>query len=335
MRLDKCYILQDVADESEAMARLDMFTGHWNVRHTWESFKDWVRRCKGKEDALSLKTLKPRTAADVSCCTERVISEAVLSLQALMKECGIMSDNGILLPSEAGRIVCTDEKGFSQRSDVLTRAIVPQDLRSTACSMQPGVTWEHVTLTSFLPCSDTGCGDYGIGLVVPTSRIHESWPQGDSILIRCNKSGSTTAEMFAEFLEKAFAQKARKHIPMHLPIIVCLDCGGGSWLHLCPKMVAVSLKYNLRPWFLPAWTTKALMALDQAVHSNMAAQWASFKKEWGQKGHALTLHVALQAIVQISQDCLTPKLALASWRHIGFAPGEKFNGDKLFVERKN
>ena len=334
LRLDKCYILQDVTDEAEAMARLDMFAGHWNVRHTWESFKQWVKQNKGQEDALSLKALKPRPLADVSSCTEKVVGEAVASLQSLMKECGVMSEAGILLASEAGRLVCTDEKGFSQRSDVLTRAIVPHDLRGTACTVQPGVTWEHVTLTSFLPCCDSD-SKYGIGLVVPTSRVHEAWPQSDSVLIRCNRSGSTNADIFAHFLEHAFAKKAREQIPLDLPIIVCLDSGGGSWLHLSTKMVAVSLKYNLRPWFLPPWTTKGLMALDQAVHANMASMWSQFKKQWGQQGRSLTLHVALQAIVEISQECLTGKLALASWRHCGFAPGNAFDGDKLFVERKN
>ena len=39
--------------------------------------------------------------------------------------------------------------------------------------------------------------------------------------------------------------------------------------------------------------------------------------------------------MEIAEECLVPKLALASWRHCGWTPGEKFNADKLFVESEN
>lgn len=171
--------------------------------------------------------------------------------------------------------------------------------------------------------------------MVPTARVHESWPASDDVFIRCNKTGSTNADIFADFLEKAFARKARRRIPQAKQIVLCLDSGGGGWLRLSPEMTAVCLKYNLRPWFLPPWTTKALMALHQSSHSSMAAQWSSFKKEWAQKQMVLTSHLAVKAICEIAQDCLSPKLAPASWRHIGFTPGEIFNGNTLFVDRKH
>ena len=331
LRLDKCHILQGVTDEDQAMARLDMFAGRWNVRGAWECFKKWVKNNKSKDEQLLVKALKPRPIAAVSSCTQKVVGAAVESLQALMKECGLLTPEGLFLASEADRLVCTDEKGFSQRSDQLCRAIVPRDLASTACTVQPSVSWEHLTLTSFLPCSGTR---YCVGIVAPSARVHESWPSSDMVVIRCNKSGSTNSDIFANFLE-AFAKQARQRIPLEKPIIICLDSGGGSWLHLSTKVVQVSLRYSLRPWFLPPWTTKGLMPLDQACRASMARAWSTFKKEWAQKGHSLSLHVTVKAVVEIAEECLVPKLALASWRHCGWTPGEKFNADKLFVERKN
>lgn len=246
MRLDKLDILNGVTDPSQAEARLDVFVGHWNVQGAWMGFKEWVRTQKGSEDAVSLRKLKPRPVADVASCATAVVGRAVKNLQELLKEVEIMSPDGVLLSAESERLVCTDEKGFSMRSDQVSRGLVTQAQAARACAAQPTVPWEHITMTSFLPC---GSARYGVGLVAPTSRAHESFDRlSPDILVRCNKSGSTNATIFAEFCEKCFAQRARATIPESKPIVLVLDSGGGSWLPLSPSFVKVCVRYSIRPF---------------------------------------------------------------------------------------
>ena len=92
---------------------------------------------------------------------------------------------------------------------------------------------------------------YPTGVIVPTSRLHESF-QGlfPNSHIFANPGGSTTSEIFSEMMMRCLAVPAREVIPKEQPVVVILDSGGGSFLHLSPKLLKVALDFNLRPFYL-------------------------------------------------------------------------------------
>ena len=104
---------------------------------------------------------------------------------------------------------------------------------------------------------------------------------------RCNKSGSINATIFAEILWEVLCRKgADYNAPIHesRPIVLLLDTGGGLWLHLSASFLKVCVKYNLCLYFLPAYTTKALMPLDQWRKTQVGCQIMDFERGWLQKG---------------------------------------------------
>ena len=130
------------------------------------------------------------------------------------------------------------------------------------------------------------------------------------------------------------ARPAREFIGSGKPLVLCLDSGGGSWLHLSPSFLKICLKFGIKPFYYPAWTTKAICPLDQTVHSTAARLWAEWKQLWGHKQQPLTLFIALKAAGQIVDEALKADLVKASWAQVGIRLNEKFDYDKLFVQRK-
>ena len=132
---------------------------------------------------------------------------------------------------------------------------------------------------------------------------------------------------------RCLAVPAREVIPKEQPVVVILDSGGGSFLHLSPKLLKVALDFNLRPFYLPAWTTKALMPLDKGMHSTMARVWKQFRQQWSYRAQPLTLYVALRAASEIVDAAHEPHVVRASWAQTGWRSGERFDSDKIFQER--
>ena len=62
-----------------------------------------------------------------------------------------MTPESCIRPEEAQRIIVADEKGFSQRSDNVTRGVTSQLLKKHAATIGSTVSWEHITATSFMP----------------------------------------------------------------------------------------------------------------------------------------------------------------------------------------
>ena len=66
----------------------------------------------------------------------------------------------------------------------------------------------------------------------------------------------------------------------------------------------------------------------------MARLWSQWKQLWGHKQQPFTLFVALKAAGQIVDEALAEDVVRASWAQCGWRLGEKFDYDKIFVERK-
>ena len=81
-----------------------------------------------------------------------------------------------------------------------------------------GVTWEHVTVCSFMPSSGPRLP---CGVVVSTARVNDVFEKlFPNAVVRANKGGSATTAVFNELLPRCLALPVRERIPTKP--IVCL-----------------------------------------------------------------------------------------------------------------
>ena len=240
------------------------------------------------------------------------------------------NEDGVIVDGD--RLFNTDEKGFSQRANSVSRGVVARHQSSRACAATSSPTWQHITVASFISLSGRR---YPTGVVVSTSSLHNDfkklWPQA---FFYPNKGGSVTSAIFADMVVNCMAKPAREFIPTGKPLILCLDSGGGSWLHLSAAFLKACLTFGIKPFYYPAWTTKALCPLDQCCHSTMARLCSQWKQLWANKQQPLTLFTALKACGQIVDEALQPDSVRASWSQCGFRLNEPFNHNKIFIQRK-
>jgi len=277
MKLEKTGLFDSCDSIEAATARLEEHSELPNTKSAWADFKSWVRQTQDRDSWLGVKNLHVRTRPDIACCTISVVQRAMENLENLLMEAKIMNEEKVVIKEEAIRLAVCDEKGLSQRSDSLQRGVVPAALRSRAVGEAPELSWSHITLTSFLTL--TGTPPLPVGVVTPTSRTNEEFGNVfPRAIFQANKSGSTTADIFTYFFVECYCKPMRQTVDISKPLILVLDSGGGSFLHLSPRLVAAALGWNIYPYYLPGYTTKALCALDQNCHQDMSAKWQSFKQ---------------------------------------------------------
>ena len=111
-----------------------------------------------------------------------------------------------------------------------------------------------------------------------------------------SQQGRSTHKLFVQRTHASCLalQIMRQHHDQNKPIVCILDSGGGSWMQFSSAFLRVCLAHNIRPFFLPAWTTKWLMPLDQVAHATMSKKWARLKQLLAQRQQSLTLYMARQ-----------------------------------------
>ena len=117
------------------------------------------------------------------------------------------------------------------------------------------------------------------------------------------------------------------------PIIILMDSGGGSYMHISVATALLCDRYNAHPFVLPAYCTKALMPLDMTPHAVMSKKWAEFKRAWARQDSTLSIWSALAALRRIVDEGLSAVNARAGWSHVGLQPGSGFLRDKVLVDR--
>lgn len=293
----------------------------------WRGFKQWVRDTQDKQDWLQVSKLKNRSPMEATACNSATISASFNEINALLIETGIAGQDGHIMKSEAHRLLVCDEKGFSQRQDNVRKGVVSNGLRRHASCIGSTVSWEHISATSFLPLSPLPQGKtLPIGVTVPTKSANDLMRQlFPEAKMQGNAGGSNTTSIFNYFVAECF-EVIREVVPQHKPVVLILDSGGGSWMHLSLNFVGLCLKYNIRPYFLRAYLTRALCALDQEPHSSMSRLWCDFKQKWSGQ---ISLYVALKAVREICLASLTKEKAAAGWRRCGFQAGAAIDRDKV------
>ena len=151
-----------------AEKRLDMYGEEYHAESLWRGFREWVQQHKSESEHLMVKSLKAKPLPDITMCTTEIVAGCLRSLEVVLKDCGIMSEEGILLESECDRLICCDEKGFSQRSDSISRGVLARAQSKSTSAAAPEVTWGHITVCSFMPCAGPRLP---CGVVVSTSRV--------------------------------------------------------------------------------------------------------------------------------------------------------------------
>ncbi|CAK9085389.1 unnamed protein product, partial [Durusdinium trenchii] len=134
-----------------------------------------------------------------------VVARALDNLQELLLSTSIMpKTDKKIIPSEARRVCCSDEKGFSSRADSAFKAVAGRGSHPTGAA--PDISWDHVTLLTFLPL----CGEPCIGVIIPTKRAHPDFQTAfPNSKIWANPSGSTTHESFCWMLQE-YGKHARE-----------------------------------------------------------------------------------------------------------------------------
>ena len=221
---------------------------------------------------------------------------------------------------------------FGVRSDNISRGITTRAGRGTASTTAATTSFEHITITSFMPVT----GDpLPVGVILSRKSLNDSmpdlWPEAK---FWCSDSGSQTPETFPAMLEACCLKPLRERFPdRNDKILLVMDGGGGSWLHISVPMVLLLERYGVECFILPSHTTAALCALDQQPHQLMSLRWGTFKAQWSRSGNDLNIFQAIAALRRIVAEALSPQNALAGWARVGVQPNELMQKHVVLEER--
>ena len=252
LKLEKDGLLKDDDCTTEsALARLDSLQEEYDVESTWRSFREWVQNKEEKKRWLQAKHIKARSAIEHVACSSSSLQE----LWTIFKSCCFQLRSCPRLtrrsfPLRLAESAAADEKGFSSRADSAFKAVAGRGSHPTGAA--PDISWDHVTLLSFLPL----CGEPCIGVITPTKRAHPDFQTAfPKSKIWANPSGSATHESFCWMLQE-YGKRAREvqKIPASDPVVLIADTGGGALLHLSANIAKVCLSWNIRMFYLPGYT---------------------------------------------------------------------------------
>ena len=116
-------------------------------------------------------------------------------------------------------------------------------------------------------------------------------------IIEVTDSGGITPLAFARLVDH-FGTQMRLRVPDSEAVVLVLDTGGNAAPHLSVEATLAFERHNIRPFYLPAYTTKILMPLDQMPNNEADRLWHAGRRE--QEG-GLTAFAAL-ALAEPSVD---------------------------------
>ena len=257
-----------------------------------------------------------------------MVSKCYDKLSALLEECGLLQ-NGKITVDASTRLWSADEKGFDSSSDKIKymRVAAPTAL-GRATSDAPGNSFGHITMCPFLAAG----GLYSPAYVVMTGTSHmrawkETWPEAH---VSATPSGGMTAALwtqyvllFHDWLRTTHDMKATE------PVVLIIDSGGGSLIHLSTDFTMLCWARNLRPFVLPPYVTSALMPNDQQPNALAEKRWQKVRAE----GKELSTLAALDCMHEVFDYAFQPKTIVQGWAAVGIRVGHAINRDVVLVER--
>ena len=141
-----------------------------------------------------------------------------------------------------------------RRSDKLLRGITIFQMRGTTAAGAASLAFEHISVSSFLPLAGPSLPR---GVIVPF-RTKSSGSFGRKPKFGRMTVAPQTPGSFCEMLEACCFVPMRQSYPdSSQPIIILMDTGGGSLLHLSIPTVLLH-RYGAFPFIFPSFTTKAI-----------------------------------------------------------------------------
>ena len=122
---------------------------------------------------------------------------------------------------------------------------------------------------------------YKPGVCVVGKKWHPDWQAiWPAAVVEATPNGSSHPETFAVHLKECLLDVFDNDGRGDASKVLIMDTGGGSGLHVSPEITLLCMQHNIRPWVLPSYTAKALMALDQTPHGQCESEWATQRRRW-------------------------------------------------------
>ena len=141
------------------------------------------------------------------------------------------------------------------------------------------------------------------------------WPEAE---IRATSKGSMTAELFCEFTVR-WANHVRSSlaIAQEQALLLLLDSGGGSLIHLSPDFTIACEAKTLRPLYFPPYSTAAVCPADQDPNAQAERVWDQLRA----KADSLTSFQALDIAHEVWDVSYgVPKYVQAGFAKCGLIP---------------
>lgn len=164
----RCGEIDDDLDIDELLSLLAQKRSKY--KHIWRDFKLWVAKTQAPPDQIGLEKVRTKTTHEIAACQPDTVSNAFDVLEEMMTRLGLMKD-GVILQTAADRILICDEKGFSSRSDSLTRRVTTHADRSKTATAAAVTTFEHITVCTWMAMAGE---PFPPGVVVPFKSLHPS-----------------------------------------------------------------------------------------------------------------------------------------------------------------
>jgi hypothetical protein len=239
-----------------------------NVYRDWRS---WVRDNYSDDFTLLNSKTYWKSNVEAASITPRAINQHFDELQKLLLELKLMDPETECLTEEAGHCIwCMDEKGLSGDGGAHVKNQRAVSTRTIGATRSHGdSSFCHVSLAPFVNL----LGDVAPPFVFVSGSAKQKawadiWPKATVI---ATEKGSITTTWFVQILG-LFGRHCRETLKISpaQSIILLLDSGGGSQLHISADASLIAEVWGLRLFLFGRYMTPAICPLDQ--HPNKEAE---------------------------------------------------------------
>ena len=167
-------------------------------------------------------------------------------------------------------------------------------------------------------------------MVVQGTTFSEAWAKiWPEAAVRATARGSMTAELFVEFTlrwERYVRQDLK--VSRDKELILLLDSGGGSLLHLSPDFTLACFSKKIRPLFFPPYSTSALCPADQAPNAQAELLWDKKRRDSN-----LSHLAALDVVHEVFDHAYCSKYIRSGFKTCGLITGQPLAREQIFGER--
>ncbi|CAE7565729.1 unnamed protein product, partial [Symbiodinium sp. CCMP2592] len=249
-----------------------------SMEHVYRRWKDWVAQSYPNEFHVRRCCLHARPAEQAAALTPKAVHGYFDTLERVLDETNLRKD-GVLTSQSSKCIWVTDEKGMESLDHGKVKGqkvLAPRCVGSATCSVTEG-SFGHISVLPFLSlgghCSPPSVVVSG---TVYSKQWETVWPEA---AIRATPKGAMTGELFVQYtIRWANWVRAELEVEETQPLVLLLDTGGGSLIHLTPGFTIACEAKNIRPVFFPPYATAAVCPADQDPNAQAELRWDALRK---------------------------------------------------------